>query len=88
MDSSFAWGGEGEGDLRTTYGQDFLPPYVHNKKDNKVTCDQPEDPTRFRRRISQFTDAADYRRVGRNTWQDDGRVNRTMATKPTNPIFP
>ncbi|KAG5841247.1 hypothetical protein ANANG_G00197520 [Anguilla anguilla] len=73
-------------DLKTTYVQDYLPPYTHDKQETKVTPDQPEDSSQFRKRISQFTDAADYRRLGRNTWQDERVECRTEALKPTNPI--
>ncbi|KAJ8380755.1 hypothetical protein SKAU_G00015330 [Synaphobranchus kaupii] len=70
-------------DLKTTYVQNYLPPYADNKQETKVTHDQPQDSKKFRKRISQFTDAADYRRLGRNPWQD--QRGRTVQFKPTKP---
>ncbi|KAJ8414962.1 hypothetical protein AAFF_G00024850 [Aldrovandia affinis] len=80
--------GHNQIDLKTTYGQDYLPRYIHSKKECKVTHEQLEDSGAFRKRISQFTDAANFRRAGRNTWQDESRAYRTVAPKLTNPICP
>ncbi|XP_061115596.1 cilia- and flagella-associated protein 95-like isoform X2 [Conger conger] len=73
-------------DLKTTYVQAYPPTDTHDKQETKVTHDQPEVSSKFRKQISQFTDAADYRRLGRNTWQDDRDNRRTAMFKPTNPM--
>lgn len=54
----------------------------------------PERKPDFRKRLSQFTDAAGHRRVGRNKFQDESGVYATLGnrtcinTKITNPICP
>ncbi|XP_026994284.2 protein CFAP95 isoform X1 [Tachysurus fulvidraco] len=57
-------------ELLTTYSLDYTyPPSVTSKQaiQAKDSMDRELD---FRRRQSQFTDVADHRRLGRNTWQD------------------
>lgn len=55
---------------------------------------QAEETPDFRRRQSQFTDTADYRRAGRNTWQEESGVYLSpgsrsgVHTRPTNPFLP
>ncbi|XP_073399821.1 cilia- and flagella-associated protein 95 isoform X1 [Dendrobates tinctorius] len=76
--------------LITTYGIDYMAPF-HYTTFQKV----PEAPnySAFRKCHSQFTDTADYRRHGRNTWQDESGIyaNREVKQKmfiPTCPITP
>ncbi|XP_036382698.1 protein C9orf135-like [Megalops cyprinoides] len=83
--------GHNQMDLRTTYGLDYLSPHVYSKKEIKVMQDQPDGAAMFRKRVSQFTDTADYHRSGRNTWQDESgvygpREAGIQASQPTNPI--
>ncbi|KAG9261845.1 protein CFAP95 [Astyanax mexicanus] len=55
-----------EMDLCTTYALDYPPPHVITKEAVSVTGQTVD----FRRRLSYFTDVADHRRWGQNTWQD------------------
>ena len=53
--------------------------------------DFPDKSAAYRKCHSQFTDTADYRRPGRNTWQDESGVYsnthyKQQVLKPTNPI--
>ncbi|XP_017307738.1 cilia- and flagella-associated protein 95 isoform X1 [Ictalurus punctatus] len=58
-----------ENELITTYALDYVPPRFTTKQamPPKELMDRKLD---FRRHQSQFTDVADHRRWGRNTWQD------------------
>ncbi|XP_073508754.1 cilia- and flagella-associated protein 95 isoform X2 [Phyllobates terribilis] len=76
--------------LITTYGIDYMVPFRYTTFP-KV----PEVPnySAFKKCHSQFTDTADYRRHGRNTWQDESgiytnREVRQKVFKPTCPITP
>ncbi|XP_068127508.1 cilia- and flagella-associated protein 95 isoform X2 [Hyperolius riggenbachi] len=55
--------------LDTTYATDYIPPHPCTTI-SKIPEDQDYSPA-YKRCISQFTDTADYRRHGRNTWQDE-----------------
>ncbi|XP_026787415.3 cilia- and flagella-associated protein 95 [Pangasianodon hypophthalmus] len=58
-----------ENELITTYAMDYVPP--HNTTKQAMQAKELMDRTLdFRRHQSQFTDVADHRRWGRNTWQD------------------
>eukprot|EP00794_Sanderia_malayensis_P000397 gene397-1031_t len=78
--------------LDTTYGIDYRQPYEYSQ-DKKETQEVPEgDKSRaYKKCHSQFTDTADYRRPGLNTWQDEsgqyanGDIKRETF-KPTNTI--
>lgn len=55
--------------------------------------DFPDLSPAYRKCNSQFTDTADYRRPGRNTWQDESGVYanthyKRQVMQPTNPIPP
>ncbi|KAF7687350.1 protein C9orf135-like [Silurus meridionalis] len=56
-------------ELITTYALDYVPPRFTTKRavQARELTDRKQD---FRRHQSQFTDVADHRRWGRNTWQD------------------
>ncbi|KAM4051145.1 cilia- and flagella-associated protein 95 [Anomaloglossus baeobatrachus] len=77
--------------LITTYGIDYMAPF-HYTPHPKL----PEVPNysfAFKKCHSQFTDASDYRRHGRNTWQDESGIYangevRQKVFKPTCPITP
>ncbi|KAG7318416.1 hypothetical protein KOW79_018171 [Hemibagrus wyckioides] len=58
-----------ENELITTYALDYVPPRVTSKQATQAK-DAMDRKLDFRRRQSQFTDVADHRRLGRNTWQD------------------
>ncbi|XP_069820366.1 cilia- and flagella-associated protein 95 isoform X1 [Dendropsophus ebraccatus] len=78
--------------LDTTYGVDYMTPLqytISSGKDPEV----PDYVSAYKRCHSQFTDTADYRRHGRNTWQDESGVYanreiRQKVFKPTCPITP
>ncbi|KAG8595738.1 hypothetical protein GDO81_001608 [Engystomops pustulosus] len=81
-------------DLNTTYGIDYMAPFQYTT--SPIIEKVPEVPdyvSAFKKCHSQFTDTADYRRHGRNTWQDESGVyaNREVRQrmfKPTCPITP
>lgn len=56
-------------------------------------ADFPDLSPAYRKCNSQFTDTADYRRPGRNTWQDESGVYanthyKRQVMQPSNPIPP
>ncbi|XP_046871732.1 protein C9orf135-like [Hypomesus transpacificus] len=85
--------GHNQIELVSTYNVDYLPPYGAIKEEVSVERQAEETPD-FRRRQSQFTDTADYRRAGRNTWQEESGVYLSpgsrsgVHTRPTNPFLP
>ncbi|KAI4901685.1 hypothetical protein NFI96_029224, partial [Prochilodus magdalenae] len=54
--------------LCTIYTLDYLPP--RTTKEAIPVMAAVDRPANFRRQQSCFTDVADHRRQGRNTWQD------------------
>uniref|UniRef100_A0A2C9M6C4 Uncharacterized protein n=1 Tax=Biomphalaria glabrata TaxID=6526 RepID=A0A2C9M6C4_BIOGL len=63
--------------LDTTYNSDYVPPYPFTgcEEDTKMKQEEMEDKSSaFKKMKSQFTDTADYRRNGWNTWQDESGV--------------
>ncbi|XP_066567275.1 cilia- and flagella-associated protein 95-like [Amia ocellicauda] len=78
-------------DLNTTYAMDYLPPYplcMYNIQPS--AREQPDCSLAYKRCQSQFTDTADYRRKGRNTWQDESGLysNRDIKSRVTQPSDP
>ncbi|KAM4708296.1 cilia- and flagella-associated protein 95 [Discoglossus pictus] len=76
--------------LETTYGIDYIFPYQCT-----VTGlpDTPDYSAAYKKCHSQFTDTADYRRLGRNTWQNESGIYansqiKEKVFKPTCPITP
>uniref|UniRef100_A0A8C5WDV2 Cilia and flagella associated protein 95 n=1 Tax=Leptobrachium leishanense TaxID=445787 RepID=A0A8C5WDV2_9ANUR len=80
----------GQMHLETTYCTDYVQPYEYSP------TKYPEFPnysSAYKKCHSQFTDTADYRRFGRNTWQDESGMYsnkqiKQMVFKPTCPITP
>ncbi|XP_075684077.1 cilia- and flagella-associated protein 95 [Rhinoderma darwinii] len=77
--------------LDTTYGINYVAPfqYTASLKVSRVT----DYSSAFKKCHSQFMDTADYRRRGRNTWQDESGIyaNREMRQnvfKQTSPFTP
>ncbi|KAK6493010.1 protein C9orf135-like protein [Huso huso] len=76
-------------DMTTTYSIEYQSPYYC-----RTPPPEPPDYSRaYKRCHSQFTDTADCRRNGRNTWQDESGVyaNRGIKSKvfqPRSPITP
>ncbi|XP_030647651.1 protein C9orf135-like [Chanos chanos] len=64
-------------DFRTTYTSDYQP-QKDAPKDVMETESAPNISPDFRRRQSVFTDVADHRRRGKNTWQDVNEMHDGM----------
>ncbi|XP_072521114.1 cilia- and flagella-associated protein 95-like [Salminus brasiliensis] len=62
-------------ELCTSYALDYLPPHITTMEAMSVKTEM-DRTVDFRRRQSYFTDVADHRRWGQNTWQD---VNEAQA---------
>ncbi|ESO94907.1 hypothetical protein LOTGIDRAFT_144812 [Lottia gigantea] len=54
--------------LESTHRADFTPPYPYQPSQ------VPDLSIAFKKCHSQFTDTSDYRRNGRNTWQDESGI--------------
>jgi len=68
-----------KGRYNTTYCVDYLAPYSYTPKPpNPIEIDW--SPA-VRRMKSQFTDVADYRRNGRNTWLDESGIYANQEAK-------
>ncbi|KAM8960562.1 cilia- and flagella-associated protein 95 [Pelodytes ibericus] len=76
--------------LETTYHRDYTPPYRYTPFKYP---DFPDYSPAFKKCHSQFTDTADYKRFGRNTWQDESGLYantqiKPMVFQPSCPITP
>lgn len=76
--------------LDTTYEVDYRNTYPYEPSSVIVTEDKDESAA-YRKCHSQFTDVADYRRHGRNTWHNESGTYANSETKKevfktTNPI--
>ncbi|XP_063311122.1 cilia- and flagella-associated protein 95 isoform X1 [Pelobates fuscus] len=80
----------GKMNLETTYCTDYTAPYHYSPPN----CpDTPDYSAAYKKCHSQFTDTADYRRFGRNTWQDESGIYannpmKQIVFKPSCPITP
>ncbi|XP_024262741.1 protein C9orf135 isoform X1 [Oncorhynchus tshawytscha] len=80
--------------LDSTYAVDYLPPWDSSKEARTMKSRAADSIPDYRKPQSQFTDTADYRRGGRNTWQDESGVYGTLGAtsraqaQPSNPICP
>ncbi|XP_048763257.1 cilia- and flagella-associated protein 95-like [Ostrea edulis] len=79
--------------LETTNKADYQPPDPEYTPVPEKPADFPDLSAAYRKCNSQFTDTADYRRPGRNTWQDESGVYtnthyKRQVLKTTNPIPP
>jgi len=72
--------------FETTNATDFLPPYPYTPAEEKP-ADVPDHSIAYKRCNSQFTDRADYRRGGRNTWQDETGVYANAHLKGQAPPY-
>ncbi|KAL8590462.1 hypothetical protein ACOMHN_011675 [Nucella lapillus] len=59
--------------LETTHNADFKPPFPYEPAPEQLP-DFEDKSAVYRKCHSQFTDSADYRRPGRNTWQDESGI--------------
>ena len=78
--------------LSTTYGSDYLYSLPFDPSQQQQAENEVKDASHvYKKCHSQFTDTADYRRKGVNTWQnetglyDNTEMKKTMF-KPSNPI--
>ncbi|XP_065057194.1 cilia- and flagella-associated protein 95-like [Rhopilema esculentum] len=77
--------------LDTTYGTDYKEPYPSVSQEKEEELGEKDNSTAYKKCHSQFTDTADYRRFGLNTWQDESGSYANTETKrevfrSTNPI--
>ncbi|XP_041359032.1 protein C9orf135-like isoform X2 [Gigantopelta aegis] len=66
--------------LETTHRTDFKPPYPYTPKEDKPV-ELPDHTFANKKCNSQFTDTADWRRPGRNTWQDETGIYSNIHYK-------
>ncbi|XP_074643707.1 cilia- and flagella-associated protein 95-like [Tubulanus polymorphus] len=59
--------------LETTHRADYIPPYPYTPAEEKPK-DFADHSLAYKKCNSQFSDTADYRRLGRNTWQDESGI--------------
>jgi len=76
--------------LDTTQRADYVAPYPFDRAP-ECPPDFPDQSAALRKCHSQFTDTSDYRRPGRNTWQDESAIYANTHFKrevfvPRNPI--
>ncbi|XP_046584545.1 LOW QUALITY PROTEIN: protein C9orf135-like [Haliotis rubra] len=76
--------------METTHKADFGAPYPYEPAPERPPDFEDLSPA-YRKCNSQFTDGADYRRLGRNTWQDESGIYsnthfKRQVYKPTNTI--
>ncbi|KAH9496294.1 hypothetical protein Btru_018042 [Bulinus truncatus] len=78
--------------LDTTYKSDYVPPFpfTHQEEDKKsfnMQSEEYEDKSQaYKKMKSQFTDTADYKRNGWNTWQDESGIYANSHFKAQ--VFP
>ncbi|VDI61035.1 Hypothetical predicted protein [Mytilus galloprovincialis] len=60
--------------LESTHKADFTPPDPNYIPVPEKLPDFPDQSAAYRKCLSQFTDTCDYRRPGRNTWQDESGI--------------
>ncbi|KAL0979008.1 hypothetical protein UPYG_G00179250 [Umbra pygmaea] len=65
-------------ELYSTYTLDYQAPWDYSNQTSTIKGPENSSPA-YRKPQSQFTDTADYRRVGRNTWQDESGAYNTMG---------
>ncbi|XP_066274683.1 cilia- and flagella-associated protein 95-like [Branchiostoma lanceolatum] len=80
----------GKRHLETTHRADYKAPYPYTPAPEQPP-DFPDDSVAYKKCHSQFTDTADYRRSGINTWQDESGMYANSGVKheifkPTNTI--
>ena len=76
--------------LETTHRADYTPPYPYTPNQEQL-LEFEDNSGAYRKCHSQFTDTADYRRSGKNTWQDESGTYANTPDKrrvfpKTNPI--
>lgn len=70
----------------TTHRSDYKPPYPYTPAEEKPK-DFEDYSLALKRCHSQFTDTADYRRPGRNTWQDESGIYANSHLKAECPVY-
>ncbi|WAR23426.1 CI135-like protein [Mya arenaria] len=79
--------------LDTTHRSDFKPPNPNYVPVPECPPDFEDKSAAYRKCLSQFTDTANHRRPGRNTWQDESGIYtnthyKQEVFKPTETIPP
>jgi len=70
--------------MNTTYGIDYTEPYPYAPREENQDLDGSNDnSSAYKKCHSQFTDTADYRRSGKNTWQDESGIYANHDAKRT-----
>ncbi|XP_002733410.1 cilia- and flagella-associated protein 95-like, partial [Saccoglossus kowalevskii] len=80
--------------LETTHRVDYKPPFPYTPMEEKINAEPTEEEIAmykartncYKKCHSQFSDTADYRRYGRNTWQDETGVYANSQLK--HELFP
>jgi len=72
--------------LETTHRTDYKAPFPYTPAEEKPK-DFPDYSTAYKKCHSQFSDTADYRRDGRNTWQDESGMYANSHLKMQAPVF-
>lgn len=72
--------------LDTTYKTDYYPPFPMTAENRPENVEPEDKSAAYRRMMSQFTDTADYRRNGWNTWQDESGIYANSEYKKQ--VFP
>jgi len=70
--------------LNTTYVTDYKYGYPYEESNTRM--EEKDNTAAFKRCRSQFTDTADYHRIGKNTWQDESGQYANSELKKSNPI--
>ncbi|XP_010901690.1 protein C9orf135 isoform X2 [Esox lucius] len=70
--------GHNQVEFYSTYALEYQTPWDYRKETSTMKSPTDSSPD-YRKPRSQFTDTADYRRVGRNTWQDESGVYSTQG---------
>lgn len=72
--------------FETTHGSDYKPPFPYTPAEEKPQ-DFQDYSLAYKKCHSQFADTADYRRSGRNTWQDETGLYSNSHLKAECPSY-
>merc|ERR1712141_366614 len=69
--------------MDTIYKTDYIEPYPYTSREQNQDPEIPDNSAAYKKCHSQFTDTADYRRYGQNTWQDETGIYANLDAKRT-----
>lgn len=72
--------------FETTHNTDYKSPFPYTPAEEKA-AELEDHSTAYKRCHSQFTDTSDYRRQGRNTWQDESGMYANSHLKVQAPVY-